>query len=117
MGGVVFLLLGALNASAQIRLYSQETEKFRVVYYTPAHEYLAPLLIRSLENAARFDERTFGYRPQGKVTVLLQDFEDFGYGAAGTLPAISSRSESPRSTWFTKPCRRANGSATCRTMN
>jgi hypothetical protein len=68
-------------------LYSQETEKFRVVYYTPAHEYLAPLLIRSLENAARFDERTFGYRPQGKVTVLLQDFEDFGYGAAGTLPA------------------------------
>jgi len=72
---------------AQPRLYSQETDRFRVVYYSPAHEYLAPLLIRSLENAARFDEKTFGYRPKGKVTVLLQDFEDFGYGSAGTLPA------------------------------
>jgi hypothetical protein len=72
---------------AQPRLYSQETENFRVVYYSPSHEYLAPLLIRSLENAARFDEKTFGYRPRGKVTVLLQDFQDDGYGSAGTLPA------------------------------
>src|SRR5262249_40500274 len=39
------------------------------------------------ENAAQFDDRTFGYRPRGKVTVLLQDFQDFGYGSAGTLPA------------------------------
>ena len=35
----------------------------------------------------KFDDQTFGYRPRGKVTVLIQDFEDFGYGAAGTLPA------------------------------
>jgi len=71
---------------AQPRLYSQETDRFRVVYYSPAHEYLAPLLIRSLENAARFDQKTFGYRPKGKVTVMIQDFEDFGYGSAGSLP-------------------------------
>ena len=80
-------LAGGFAARAQPHLYSQETDRFQVVYYSPAHEYLAPLLIRSLENAARFDEKTFGYRPKGKVTVLLQDFEDFGYGSAGTLPA------------------------------
>lgn len=68
-------------------MYSQETGRFRVVYYSPTHEYLAPLLIRSLENSARFDEKTFGYRARGKVTVLLQDFQDYGYGSAGTLPA------------------------------
>ena len=85
-GGVVFLVSCALSASAQVRLYSQETERFRVVYYTPFHEYLAPPLIRSLENAARFDQRMFGYRPQGKVTVLLQDFQDFGNGSAITVP-------------------------------
>jgi len=80
------LLAGGFQAGAQPRLYSQETDHFRVVYYSPAHEYLAPLLIRSLENAARFDNRLFGYRPRGKVTVLIQDFEDYGYGSAGTLP-------------------------------
>lgn len=80
-------LAGAFAARAQPRLYSQETDRFRVIYYSPAHEYLAPLLIRSLENAARFDRATFGYRPKGKVTVLIQDFQDFGYGSAGTLPA------------------------------
>jgi len=81
------LLASGYAAQAQPRLYSQETDHFRVVYYTPAHEYLAPLLIRSLENAARFDYKMLGYRPRGKVTVLLQDFQDYGYGSAGTLPA------------------------------
>jgi hypothetical protein len=79
-------LFSAALLPGQARLYSQETDNFRIVYYSPAHEYLAPLLIRSLENAARFDQKTFGYRPR-KVTVLLQDFQDYGYGSAGTLPA------------------------------
>lgn len=80
-------LAGGFTARAQPRLYSQETEQFRVVYYTPAHEYLAPLLIRSLENALRFEGRVFGYKPTGKVTVLITDFQDSGYGSAGSIPA------------------------------
>ena len=71
---------------AQPRLYSQETRDFRVVYYSPAHEYLAPLLIRSLENSLRFYTETFGYRPEKQITVLIQDFEDFGFGSAGSVP-------------------------------
>lgn len=80
-------LAGGFTARAQPRLYSQETEHFRVVYYSPAHEYLVPLVIRSLENALRFESRVFSYRPTGKVTVLITDFEDSGYGSAGTIPA------------------------------
>jgi hypothetical protein len=85
------LMLGTALASsfpvqAEPRLYSQETKQFRIIYYSPSHEYLAPLLIRSLENASQFYRDKFGYQPQGKITVLIQDFDDSGYGAAGTVP-------------------------------
>jgi WD40 repeat protein len=80
------MLAGGLSARAEPRLYCQETKHFRIVYYSPQHEYLAPLLIRSLENAANFYKQNFGYEPQGKITVLIQDFDDNGYGGAGTVP-------------------------------
>jgi hypothetical protein len=81
------LLAGGFPARAQPpRLYTQETKQFRIVYYSPEHEYLAPLLIRSLENAAQFYRKQFGYEPKGKITVLIQDFDDSGYGGAGTVP-------------------------------
>ncbi len=89
-GVYLFLLLGmlavALPAHAQPRLYTQETKQFRIIYYSPAHEYLAPLLIRSLENAVQFYREKFGYEPKGKITILIQDFDDSGYGGAGTVP-------------------------------
>ena len=90
--GVICLLMlftalcNGLWARSEPRLYTQETEHFRIVYYSPAHEYLAPLLIRSLENAAKFYRDKFGYAPNGKITILIQDFDDSGYGGAGTVP-------------------------------
>ena len=80
------ILANGLSAWAEPRLYSQETKQFRIIYYSPQHEYLAPLLIRSLENAARFYREKYGYQPKGQITVLIQDFDDSGYGAAGTVP-------------------------------
>jgi hypothetical protein len=79
-------LAGGLSARAEPRLYCQETKHFRIVYYSPQHEYLAPLLIRSLENALNFYKQRFGYEPKGKITILIQDFDDNGYGGAGTVP-------------------------------
>ena len=80
------LFAGSSLARAEPRLYSQETKHFRIVYYSPQHEYLAPLLIRSLENAEQFYKEKYGYEPNGKITILIQDFEDSGYGGAGTVP-------------------------------
>src|ERR1700761_5388867 len=80
------MLAGSLPARAEPRLYCQETKHFRIIYYSPQHEYLAPLLIRSLENALIFYKKNFGYEPKGKITVLIQDFDDSGYGGAGTVP-------------------------------
>jgi hypothetical protein len=83
---LVALAAGGLSARAEPRLYCQETKHFRIVYYSPQHEYLAPLLIRSLENALNFYKQRFGYEPKGKITILIQDFDDNGYGGAGTVP-------------------------------
>ncbi|HBY63031.1 MAG TPA: hypothetical protein DEH78_24685 [Solibacterales bacterium] len=79
-------LAGGFALRAQPRLYSQETKNFRVVYYDPAHEYLVPLIVRSLENSLRFYKKTFGYEPPNQITVLVNDFEDFGNGSAGSVP-------------------------------
>lgn len=83
---LVISLAGRTSARAEPRLYCQETKHFRIIYYSPQHEYLAPLLIRSLENAENFYKQKFGYEPKGKITVLIQDFDDSGYGGAGTVP-------------------------------
>jgi hypothetical protein len=91
VGGICAIMLcamlaGGFSAGAEPRLYSQETKHFRIVYYSPQHEYLVRLLIRSLENSEQFYQKKFAYEPMGKVTVLIQDFDDFGYGGAGTVP-------------------------------
>jgi len=80
------VLCNGIWARSQPRLYTQETKHFRIVYYSPEHEYLAPLLIRSLESAQQFYRKQFGYEPNGKITILIQDFDDSGYGGAGTVP-------------------------------
>jgi len=65
----------------------QSSAHLEVLYYTPAHEYLVQHLIRSYENALRFENNLFHYTPSRKLTVLLEDFADYGHGGAGTVPA------------------------------
>jgi WD40-like Beta Propeller Repeat len=85
---VVILGLGAggFAYAAHPKLYYQETEHVKVIYYNPADEYLVPYVIRCFENALKFDHKLFNFTPSEKVTILLQDFSDFGYGAGGGLP-------------------------------
>ena len=81
----MLLSRGNLRAATP-KLYFQETEHVRVIYYNPAHEYLIPYLIRCFENALKFDRKTFHYDPSQKVIILFEDFGDYGHGAAGTVP-------------------------------
>jgi hypothetical protein len=57
-----------------------------VLYYSPAHEYLVTHLIRAYENALNFERNLFHFTPSRRVSVLLEDFGDYGHGAAGTVP-------------------------------
>ena len=79
--------LAAHHSQAATRLYIQASNHIEVLYYSPAHEYLVTHLIRSYENALNFEKNLFHYTPSEKLSVLLEDFEDYGHGAAGSVPS------------------------------
>lgn len=91
--GVLQAFAGLLAISAVAfpaptpRLFIQSSAHLEVLYYSPAHEYLVQHLIRSYENALRFENSLFHYTPSEKLTVLLEDFADYGHGGAGTVPS------------------------------
>src|SRR4051794_9302328 len=68
------------------KLYFQETQHVKVLFYDPAHEYLVQHLIRCFEAAFEGEQALFHYEHWQKVTVLLEDFSDFGHGSAGSVP-------------------------------
>jgi hypothetical protein len=55
-----------------------ETDRVRVVYFDPTGAYLVPYATQSYLNALNAQHARFGYVPDGKVNVLLQDFTDRG---------------------------------------
>jgi hypothetical protein len=77
----------SLSAARPTHLYIQSGEHVEVLYYSPAHEYLVTHLIRSYETALLFEKNLFRYTPSEKVSVLLEDFQDYGHGAAGAVPS------------------------------
>ena len=72
--------------AAHPRIYIQSSQHIEVLYYSPAHEYLVTHLIRSYETALNFERNQFHFTPSRKVSVLIEDFGDYGHGAAGTVP-------------------------------
>lgn len=73
-------------AGNDLTLWTWQTEDLSLVYYDPAHAYVTPHLSRCFENSMRFHRKLFDYRPSEPVTVLLQDFDDFGFAGASALP-------------------------------
>jgi len=58
----------------------------RLIYYDRSHAYVVPHLARCFENAFRFHSKLFHYTPTEEVTLLLQDFGDYGNGGATAVP-------------------------------
>jgi hypothetical protein len=85
--GLLFIFFPALRGGPPTKLFIQATDHIEVLYYSPAHEYLVTHLIRSYENALKFEQSLFHYTPSQKLTVLLEDFEDYGHGAAASVPS------------------------------
>ncbi|NJD30384.1 MAG: hypothetical protein FIB04_00650 [Gammaproteobacteria bacterium] len=55
-----------------------ETSDLRVVNFAPAGDYLVPYATQCFLNALAAQKKLFGYAPDGKASVLLQDFSDRG---------------------------------------
>jgi hypothetical protein len=83
---VACLVLLAFVAPASAQLKELETKDLRLVYFDPSLTYLTPHAGRCFENAFAFHRKLFDYRPSGKVTVLLDDFADYGNAAATAVP-------------------------------
>src|SRR2546422_3122165 len=84
-----FLLIGIsllARSETHAQFYSLESQNLRLLYYDAKHTYVIPHLRRCFENSFGFHRRTFDYNPSQKVTILLQDFDDYGYAGASALP-------------------------------
>ena len=83
---LAILALLSLPYSSRAQLSVLETKDLRLITYTPAHAYIIPHLAASFENSMAFHKKLFEYTPSEKVTLILEDFGDYGTGGATTIP-------------------------------
>jgi len=86
------LLLWALHglcsssSGAQSRVGVVEAEDLDIVFPGRQYDFLVPHVGGSVRNALDFHRELYGWTPSEKPTVFLNDFSDFGNGAASTVP-------------------------------
>lgn len=83
---IVLSLLTASEATAQLEFRLFETDDMTIVYLDEDNQYLLPHLTNCFTNSFSFHKRLFNYTPSEPVTVLLQDFDDYGYAGASAMP-------------------------------
>jgi hypothetical protein len=84
---LLLVLLFTLRAEADsFWMNEQETDDLRLLYFHPLTTYLLPHVTRSYQNSLEFQRYIFDWTPYEKTTVMLQDFTDYGNGAAITSP-------------------------------
>ncbi len=83
---LAFVFLLKTNIPAQVPLYALQTKNLRLVYYDNNHAYLLPHTARCFENSLKFHRALFDYRPSEEVTILFQDFNDYGSAGTSTIP-------------------------------
>ncbi len=82
--GMMLLLFHVVDVHAQF--YILETKYLKLIYYSKTHEYIVPHLARCFHNSLNFHSKLFHYHPTQKITIFLQDFSDYGYGGAESVP-------------------------------
>jgi len=79
----------AVPLSAATGLSFVETKDLRVVYYSPEGTFLVPPAVQHMTTSLEANRKIFGYSPNDKVTVLLQDFSDVS--SASVMPVPRNR--------------------------
>jgi hypothetical protein len=72
--------------SSGLDLDMLQTKDLSLVWFAPAETYLTPHVARSFENSFAFQQKTFGWKPWDRTTVLLKDFSDYGNAGARSSP-------------------------------
>jgi hypothetical protein len=63
-----------------------ETAELGIYYFDPSETYLAPYVTQSFLSGLAAQRRLFGYVPDGRVSVLLQDFSDRANASTTPVP-------------------------------
>src|SRR5512143_2132785 len=63
-----------------------EAPGLKVMYFDETGAYLVPYAVQCLVASLAAQQAHFGYKPDGQVAVLLQDFTDRGNAAAVGVP-------------------------------
>ena len=90
--GLIFITLSvslATQAGGQkldFRWRVYQTKHAWIIYGSKEQEYIVEHLARCLENSLRYHEAFFNYAPSEKITIYLNDSDDYGYAGTTTLP-------------------------------
>jgi len=82
---LALLSASARPLSAQELTLRQATD-LNLTYFGEGPDFLSGHTIRCFENSLAFHKRLFSYTPSQPITVLLEDWADFGDGATNTVP-------------------------------
>ena len=83
---VASCLLACAAPTVAQELKQLQTEDVQLVWFHPTEDYLAPYVARSFENSMDWQKRVFGWKPDGRVNLLLKDFADYGNAGARASP-------------------------------
>ncbi len=90
ISAIILFLAGSLiieslhTVNGQFR--SIKTDDLNLIYYDFGHEMLLGHTIRSYTNALNYHRNKFNYELSEPVTVIVQDFGDFGNAGASSVP-------------------------------
>ncbi|MDX1407477.1 MAG: hypothetical protein R3330_05070, partial [Saprospiraceae bacterium] len=73
-----------LPVSAQFTIL--ETRDMSLVTYDFGHQYILRHVGRTFHNALEFHKKLFDYEPTEKISLLIQDFGDYGNAGATAVP-------------------------------
>ncbi len=81
---LVLLVSGYLDLTAQLDMI--QSDKMSLVTYNFGHKYVLPHAQRCFYNALKFHEALFDYQPTERISLLIQDFGDYGNAGATAVP-------------------------------
>jgi len=79
----LLLLLFSFGSSAQEVFQSKDA---KIIHYDPRKSFILPYTVRCFDNALDFHKRLFDYEPTGEITIVLDDFRDYGNALTSAAP-------------------------------
>jgi len=84
--GFFALVMAPCGKTLHAQFYNLKAKDLSLLYYNRDQEYVMPHLVRCFANSLNFHRRLFNYTPTEDFSVFLEDFDDYGYAGATSIP-------------------------------